>query len=270
MYRKKLGFSLISLAFCLGFAFDAHAAPSVRVLGSGAGYSGGTKTSTATSAKPVSTGNTISTSTLASKPGTSKSASIKSFSPKTTTVAPVARTSSVRPGTMATKKTTVKTAATQSDTERFPGLVGKSNIKDVSNIGTIATQTTPSSSSGGYNIKEMDDRLTGVENALGDKADKVDYYTKQEIDDGYYTRQQVEDRLGDIDTSASSQYIQTLAGTVLLHTQQIQVLAAADTGIVDIHTNTTQPVYVETDFDESILDSVNNPTPEPDPETEEG
>ncbi|MBO7645172.1 MAG: hypothetical protein J6S57_02605, partial [Alphaproteobacteria bacterium] len=183
---------------------------------------------------------------------------VKSFSPKTTTVTPVARTASTRPGSIATtKKTTVKTTATKSDTERFPGIVGKSNVKDLGTLSVVTNPTTSASTSTGYDIREMNERLMNVENSVDKKADKVqlyDYYTKQDIDSNFYTRDQVEDRLGEIDTSASSAYLRTLASQVELHSQQILELSAEQTGLYDQHTNTAQNVYIETDFNENVLD----------------
>lgn len=248
----KTGFSLVSLAFCLGFVLDANAAPSVRVLGSGAGYNTGTTAVPGTTATGVKTGNTISSSVLGANAGAKKSASIKTIAPKTATVAPTPRVSSTnRPGTIATAKTaTAATAA--SGSERFPGVVTKANIQNIGKVGTVATAGQSTTSGGGYNIKEMSDRLTGVEDVLGTKVDDSkldDYYTKDEIDSNYYTAQQVEDRLANIDASASSDYIRFLTQTLNLHTEQIQSLAATDSAIYDANSGDRKNVYFETTFD---------------------
>lgn len=256
MHYLKTGFSLISLAACLGFAFDANAAPSVRVLGSGAGYStAGSKAAPGTTATAVNTGNNISSSVLGASAGAKKSASIKTIAPKTASVAPTPqRISSNRAiGTPAT----VKTAATQTNTERFPGIVTKSNIQNVGKVGTATTigQQT-ATTGGGYNVKEMSDRLTDVEGVLDSKVDtsKLDeYYTKGEIDSNYYTAQQVEDRIANIDASASSDYIRFLTQTLNLHSEQLQELAATSSAIYDANTGERQNVYFETTFDAATV-----------------
>ena len=248
MYCLKTGFSLVSLAFCLGFVFDANAAPSVRVLGSGAGYSAGTKLPADTNVTAAKTGNTISSSVLGAGSGAKKAASIKSIAPKTATVTAAPRTSSNRPGTTATAKmSTAKTG-----TERFPGIVTKANVQSVGKVNTVATAGQTATSGGGYNVKEMSDRLNGVEDVLDSKVDASklsDYYTKDEIDSNYYTAQQVEDRLSNIDASASSEYIRFLTQTINLHSEQIQTLAATDSSIYDTNSGDKHDVYFETTFD---------------------
>lgn len=267
MHHMKTGFLLVSLAFCLGFVFGADAAPSVRVLGSGAGYSAGTKAAN-TNATPVAKGETTSAAVLNAGAGAKKAASAKAVAPKTASVAPVVRSASNRPGTIANvKKVGVNTVAGGSDnTERFPGISTKANIQNIGKVGTVTGGGQVSTPTSGYNVKEMNERLIDVEGMLKDKIDatKLDeYYTKEYIDANYYTNQAIEERLNDIDASASSQYIQTLTGYVEENTRQIRALAATGGGILDTNSGVKQNVYVETTFNDSIFDEV-------DTEPEEG
>lgn len=261
MHYMKTRFSLISLAFGLGMILDATAAPSVRVLGSNAGYSAGVKTATDQSATAVKTGNTISSSVLGTTAGAKKSASIKTVSPKTTAIAPISRSASNRTNTIVpTKTATVKTVAGSTNSERFPGIATKTNVQGIGKTGTISTTGKPTSTNtSGYNIKDMDDRLTTIEDTVSSKVDTQtldNYYTKDEIEGirgDYYTAAQVEDRISDIDASASSQYIRFLTQTVNLHSEQIQDLATQDGSVYDTHSGDKKMVYFVTDFDANAV-----------------
>lgn len=252
MHYLKTGFSLISLAACLGFAFDANAAPSVRVLGSGAGYStAGSKAAPGTTATAVNTGNNISSSVLGANAGAKKSASIKTIAPKTASVAPTPqRISSNRAiGTPAT----VKTAATQTNTERFPGIVTKSNIQNVGKVGTAATigQQT-ATTGGGYNVKEMSDRLTDVEGVLDSKVDtsKLDeYYTKDYIDENYLLKDDILERIDAVTNDTSAQHIQKMRDDIDENRDNISRLFEMRTGVYDTNSQEDKSVYIENFFD---------------------
>lgn len=253
MHNMKAKFSPIAWVLGLGVVFSANAAPSVRVLGSGAGYSTGVKTATEQKPTAVKTGNNISANVLGTNSGAKKSASIKTVAPKSMAVAPISRASSNRTGSIVpSKAVSVKTG-----TERFPGIASKANIQSVSKTSGISASGKPNTTTtSGYNIKDMDDRLNTIEDTVSSKVDNTtldNYYTKEEINNNYYTAQQMEERLSDIDASASSQYIRFLTQTINLHSEQIQDLASDDGGIYDMSTGEKKAVYLVSEFNEDAV-----------------
>ena len=248
MCNMKTNFSLISAALCLGFVFDATAAPSVRVLGSGAGYN---KTTTA------KTGDSISPSVLNAGSGATKAASIRSITPGSVTTAPVPRAASSRPGTMAT----TKAAVTKSSAERFPGISTKANVQSVGKVGTAVSggQTSSTPSGGGYNVKEMNDRLTDVEKFLDNNAIATSkmsdyYYDKDYINANYFDKEAVQQKINAIDTSASSNYITELRDDVDGHERRLGILEESSKSILDVHTHAEVKPYVEQTFDPTKID----------------
>ena len=63
----------------------------------------------------------------------------------------------------------------------------------------------------------------------------------------------MEERLSDIDASASSQYIRFLTQTINLHSEQIQELASEDGGIYDMGTGEKKAVYLVSEFNEDAV-----------------
>lgn len=252
MYRLHRRFSLFALIACLGMVSGAYGASSVSVLGSGStGYTTGTKTSTAAKAVGVNKGKTTSASVLNANSGVKKSASVKTISPKTTAnLMPISRAASNRIGAIGTK-----TAKTGADGARFPGVVTKTNVQNLSK--TSGSALKPVSGGAGYNMQEMTDKIGSIEETLSNKVDSVsmnDYYTKSEIDANNYTRDEIDAKLAGIDTSASSQYIRYLSQKVDLHDAQIQELLATDQAVYDLNSQEKKNLYFVTDFDaEAVL-----------------
>ena len=232
MHCSKTRFSLFALALCLGFALPADAAPSVRVLGSSAGYStAGTKAASGADVKAAKTGENISASVLNANAGAKKSASVKSIAPKTSTAAtgtPAARIASNRGGGVPTK-----TAVTSTNAERFPGLVTKSNVQSIGKTSAVTSGTTTTS---GYNVKEMNDRLTILEQAVDTKANIADYYTKAEVD-------------AKVNVGPSSALVQEVSD----HAARLVILEQLNNGIYDVKTDTMNNVYLEPTFDAATV-----------------
>ena len=242
-------FSLVAAVLCFGLISGADAAPSVRVLGSSAGSSVGKTTGTKVSG--AKTGNTIKSSVLNANTGVKKSASVKTMSPTTTTMQPVARTSSGRAGTAGTG-----TVATVGGANRFPGIASKTNVQksySPSATGTIIS-TDPNARS--YNMQEMSERLEVLEEDIVSKAKKNDldnYYTKDEINEGYYTTTQVDEKINSINTDMSSPYMQALTESVQRNTADILTLKGQYQYIYDMGTGEKKSVYLITNFDESLF-----------------
>lgn len=250
MYRLNVKISLIALGLCAGFMCAADAAPSIRVLGAGSGV---TKNAGAPKATAVKTGNNIKTSVSSSALGAKKAASIKTVSPKSSVIAPVSKTTVNKASTAAQVPATTETPT---ETQRFPGIMTKSNIQTGNKISTDTTSSTPKT---GYDIQDISNRLNTAESSLANKVDQStleDYYTKDEVENirnGYYTKGQIEDRLSGIDASASSQYIRFLTNTVNLHTEQIEEILAADGAIYDNATGEKMDVSFVNTFDEALV-----------------
>lgn len=229
MYRLNTRFLLVFLGLCTGLAFTAAAAPSIRVLGAGsANSSNGTKVSA------VKTGNNLKASNVGLNSLAKKAASVKTVSPKTYATVPVTKVGINRIGNEAEKE-----VETKKETQRFPGIMTKSNIQTGNKI---STDTSSGTSTSGYNVQDISNRLNNAEANIETKADKTDlnsYYTKDEVEGirtNYYTKTQIEDRLSAIDTSASSEFIQRLNAKVNQLGEDIDNLTAQTGAIYD---NTT-------------------------------
>lgn len=227
MYRLNTRFLLVFLGLCTGLAFTASAAPSIRVLGTGT-----TKGSNNMKVSAVKNGNNLKVSNVGLSNLAKKAASVKTVSPKTYATVPVTKTSSNRIGNEAEKE-----AETKKETQRFPGIMTKSNIQTGNKISTDTTSSGTSAS--GYNIQDISNRLNNAEANIGTKADKTDlnaYYTKEEVEGirtNYYTKTQIEDRLSAIDTSASSDFIQRLNTKVNQLESDIDNITAQSGAIYD-------------------------------------
>lgn len=264
MQQSGTRFLLMFLAVCCGFIGESGAVPSVRVLGSGAGYSEARKpaglTMAKTTAKTASVQPTkVSTSSMpqtAARVGAAKTASARMGTPKTVTAPSVAQAASNRGGLTLTPQV----STTKANTERFPGIATKANIQNVSKLGTLATSgQIATSSGGGYNIKEMDERLTGIEDVLEGKVDSLtlsDYYTKDYIDETYYTRNAIDDLkaeiLDEFSLSPSYDFINNVSSQLGYLGAQVEILK--EQGILDLTTNSRKSVYIENEFEDSILD----------------
>lgn len=162
MKKKYIHFSLIACALCVGFLSTAIAAPSVKRFGGKNTYAG---TTSAVSAK-------------IGRVGTNVKANSGS------------RLSSVWPdhSTNTNKTSVVKTTKTGTNTVDAARLsVGQY----LHNAGVVSGKIKPISSSSGSSItpSEVSDLTLRIENLENNKADKDDYYTKDEIDNKNYLTQ---------------------------------------------------------------------------------
>ena len=235
-------FSSAFLTLCLVFSVDAYAAPSVRVLGGAAGYATGNR-SKPTDAK---TGNNIKQSVLNTGTGATKSASVRNIAPKNaiSTTGPRAASSKVNTGATG--------AAT--NTERFPGILTKSNIQS-------ATKVAKSATSGSSDYQNLNNRVKDIEHFLDSDV------ATSKLSDYYYTKDEVERRIGQIDTSGSSQVIRNLQDNILelkaedLEHREIlngiqvtiQNLETANNGVHDSHTNEDKTVFFVNTFNENNI-----------------
>ena len=247
MHRFNTQFSLFTLILCFGLVSGVAAAPSVRVLGSSTGSPVGKTTGTkATGAK---TGNTIKSSVLNANTNVKKSASVKTMSPTTATMQPVARTSSGRAGTAGTG-----TVATVAGANRFPGIASKTNVQKSYSPTSTGTITSTDPNAKGYNMQEMSERLGNLEEDITTKAQKVDldnYYTKEEINSGYYTTAQIDEKIDSINTDVSSPYMQALSENVLKNSADILTLKGDSQYLYDLNSGEKKSIYLVTDFDET-------------------
>lgn len=244
MYYLKMRFSLVSLALCLCFSFGAHAAPSVRILGGAAGYANNNRAVPGTNVTDAKTGNTIKQSVLNTGTGATKAASVRTIAPKNaiSTTGPRATSSKVNSNASA-------------NSERFPGIMTKSNIQSIGKVGTAATGSGQySSSAGGYNLQDMNDRLGDIEHFLDSDV------ATSKLSDHYYTKEAaqryVEERISEIDGNASSIAIRKLREDVDSHENwineiqtTIQNIQEADGGIYDAHTGEKKSVFFVDTFD---------------------
>ena len=158
MNKKCIRFSFVACALCLGFLADAVAVPSVKRLGGANTYTGA--------------GNAAS-----AKSGTIKSSGLRSSSVRTNRVTGAKGTSSV--------KTTSNPSAVANTTRLSVG-------KYLHTAGTNAGIIKPVSGSS-VTPSEVSDLTLRIENLENNKADKGDYYTKDEIDaNNYLTQTDVE------------------------------------------------------------------------------
>ena len=250
MHRFNRRFSLVAMVLCFGLISGAGAAPSVRVLGSSTGSSVGKTTgTTGTKVSGVKTGNTIKSSVLNANTGAKKSASVKTMSPTTTTMQPIARTSSGRVGTAGTG-----TVATVAGANRFPGIASKTNVQKSYSPATTGTITSTDPNARGYNIQEMNERLDVLEEDITGKAQKIDldnYYTKEEIEEKYYTTAQVDDKINSITLEVPPLYIDALTEKIQENATDILNLKGQSQYIYDMNSGTKKSVYLVTDFDEN-------------------
>lgn len=156
MNKKHIRFSLITCALCLGFLSDAVAAPSVKRLGGMNTYTG---TSDAVSAK---SGNITKTNSGS-------------------------RSSSVRTNRLTNTKGTVSTKTTASNAKANTSRLSVGQY--LHSAGVNAGKIKPVSSGSSVTPSEVSDLTLRIENLENNKADKGDYYTKDEIDNKNYLTQ---------------------------------------------------------------------------------
>lgn len=254
MHRINVKFSLIALGLCLGFACAANAAPSVRVLGSNTA-----KTSAAGKATAIKKGQNIKPSAMNANTGAKKAASVKKLPSSTSVLTPVGKPVTNRIDTPTTKpaETEATTGAAAAETQRFPGIATKSNIQFGNRIVTDNVSTTGKT---GYNIQDINDRLSTAEGTLSDKADKTDldaYYTKEQINSNYYTKDEIQDIIEYDHSITSSEYINHLDNRVTANSNSIDSIANKldnlSTSVFDNTTAEDVDVYFVDTFSESVL-----------------
>lgn len=162
MNKKYIHFSLIACALCVGFLSTAIAAPSVKRLGGMNTYAG---TSGAVSAKTGKVGIGVKTNSG------SRMSSVSQYESLINTK----------------KAVSVKNATSGTDSESSRLSVGQY----LHNAGVVSGKIKPISGSSGSSITPSDvsDLTLRITNLENNKADKGDYYTKDEIDASNYLTQ---------------------------------------------------------------------------------